>query len=530
MKNFFSTIYLQTRFYKNTFFVIFLLSMGPGTAIARSLLGDSEILQTTLGDMQGKIEVKALSDNINSPYHDFSPTVSGDNRILIFNSNRPGGRGQTDLYESRWDGEKWGQPRNITELNTPYIDETPHITADGKMLIFSSNRSGSIQGSSDLYISFREGRTWGQAQPISGGVNSIYSEKAPSLSPDGKYLLFTRYPKGHIRQAQIMLAMRQGKTLFSRAMSLDNPINIGFMESCPVFHPKNTGIFFSSYRNKQSWNIYWAPFEKAGVIKKVIQLPGPVNTASMEAFFSITADGKKIYFSRLIRPVAQDKYGHLPGKSNPKPHYDIYVVNFVDVMQQIKKKDRFVIRLYDKKTRKPIAGSIRAIAKQSYHKDNVSSMELPSQIGKQWQIQADKKGYMPFSKQIIQQNHELQIYLQPIQTGDSVVLPRIAFLADRADLSAGSKTTLDQVFEFLTKNPSMIIELSGHTDNMGNAQYNQNLSQKRAESVRNYLISRGIDPKRLIAKGYGETKPLHSNATAWGRSKNRRTELKILQR
>ncbi len=108
-------------------------------------------------------------------------------------------------------------------------------------------------------------------------------------------------------------------------------------------------------------------------------------------------------------------------------------------------------------------------------------------------------------------------------------LDNVLFETAKADIKPESYPNLDNLAEYLLIKKSMVIEIGGHTDNVGNADYNLNLSQKRSESVRNYLIKKGVNPNNLIAKGYGMTQPVSDNSSEAGRKLNRRTEIKILK-
>jgi outer membrane protein OmpA-like peptidoglycan-associated protein len=118
--------------------------------------------------------------------------------------------------------------------------------------------------------------------------------------------------------------------------------------------------------------------------------------------------------------------------------------------------------------------------------------------------------------------------LEPIEVGNKVILNNIFFDTNKFDLQAESIAELQQLVSFLTVNPTVHIEISGHTDNVGNDQLNQTLSENRAKSVYQYLVSSKIAAGRLVFKGYGKTQPIAPNTTDEDRKKNRRTEFKII--
>jgi len=119
--------------------------------------------------------------------------------------------------------------------------------------------------------------------------------------------------------------------------------------------------------------------------------------------------------------------------------------------------------------------------------------------------------------------------LEPVGEGETMVLRNIFFETAKSELKPESKVELEKLIEFLNSNPKIVIEISGHTDNIGSEDFNQQLSSNRAKAVFDYLIQNKIESSRLTYKGYGFLQPLQSNETEEGRSQNRRTEIKILQ-
>ena len=121
------------------------------------------------------------------------------------------------------------------------------------------------------------------------------------------------------------------------------------------------------------------------------------------------------------------------------------------------------------------------------------------------------------------------LYMMPIEVGITVRLNNIFFDFDKTTLRPESIPQLDRVVKFMRDNPTVSVEIGGHTDSKGSDEYNINLSQGRAEAVVNYVIEQGVDYSRIIAKGYGESLPVDTNSTDEGRQSNRRVEFKILE-
>lgn len=508
----------------------------------------SPLQKDRIYDLDSGLFVRRLPMPINSLFHDFSPTVSREHRLLIFGSDRPGGHGLTDLYESRWQDGSWSIPRNISEINSEFIEETPFLSQDGTKLYFSSNRKGSIAGSSDIYVSERNGDRWGRARRLGTEVNSIYSEKTPNVSIDGNALLFTRFPKGKLKDARLMIASINKTGRLERAVSLPQPLNTRSMDACPVFHPEGTGIFFSSYRNENHWDIYWAPFDKEQGFSRIYPLPRIVNSPSYEAFFSISGDGRYIYFSRLEK----DENSKVSDR-----HFNIYVVSLERLMkaiveEQSKEKRYIELHFFDAKNKKPLAvsgflhrknavkdkvengnsvnqrinTSREDLSSKEYSFSSQSSLAFVGAAKDTWVLHIAREGYLPLSTEI---RYPQDIFLQPVRAGAKIILSGIEFDFDKSFLKKRSLKNLKIIYEFLRKNPDLTVEIGGHTDNIGSSARKKELSLERAQVVRDFLTGRGIDSSRMQVRGYGDTKPMSDNSTDEGRQKNRRTELRILK-
>ncbi len=155
-------------------------------------------------------------------------------------------------------------------------------------------------------------------------------------------------------------------------------------------------------------------------------------------------------------------------------------------------------------------------------------------VGKDYVLNVNRKNYLFYSDHFslpsnqVDTSFYVDIPLQPIETGASIVLKNIFFDSKKWELKPGSQTELNKVVQLLNDNPALKIEITGHTDNIGNPADNLILSENRAKSVVKYLIANGIAPGRLMSKGYGETRPIAPNNSEENRAQNRRTELKVL--
>jgi outer membrane protein OmpA-like peptidoglycan-associated protein len=196
----------------------------------------------------------------------------------------------------------------------------------------------------------------------------------------------------------------------------------------------------------------------------------------------------------------------------------------------------------DKKTREPLAASIELINLDTRETESLVASDSVSGAylivltqGAEYALYVNRKNYLfkslNFNYSAVRDYEPivLDIDLDKASEGTTAVLENIFFDVDKYDLKEKSVTELQKILRFLKENPSVRVEISGHTDNTGSAAYNLQLSERRAQSVNNYLIQNGIEPGRLIPKGYGPSQPLADNDSEEGRQKNRRIQFKIIR-
>jgi len=198
--------------------------------------------------------------------------------------------------------------------------------------------------------------------------------------------------------------------------------------------------------------------------------------------------------------------------------------------------------VYDKKTGKGLPSAVELIDMNTRQLiSNVQTDELGNYLltlpeGKDYAFHVNRQGYLFYSDQFFLSHqspdsvYEKNIPLQPIETNATVVLKNIFFDINRYELKPESEAELDKLVQLLHENPTLKIQINGHTDSTGKAADNLLLSENRAKAVVNYLVSKNISPQRLSAKGYGATQPVASNKTDEGRALNRRTEMKVISR
>ena len=196
--------------------------------------------------------------------------------------------------------------------------------------------------------------------------------------------------------------------------------------------------------------------------------------------------------------------------------------------------------VFNKKNNKGIPATVELIDNSTgelnskVQTDEQGNYFITLPVGKDYVFNVNRKGYLFYSDNFMLSQvapdsiYEKNIPLQPIEVNASIILKNIFFETNKFQLDPKSQAELDKIVQLLNDNPTLKIEISGYTDNVGKPSDNLSLSNNRAKSVVSYLIGKGIVSQRLVAKGYGETKPVADNTTDEGKAKNRRTELKVI--
>ncbi|NLL27735.1 MAG: OmpA family protein [Bacteroidales bacterium] len=412
-----------------------------------------------------------LSNNLNTPGNEGAHTISPDGKTIYFTAcDRKDGKGSCDIYMSKWKNGDWDTPVNVSEINSRFWDSQPSISPDGKTLYFTSSRSGNI----DIYVTYlNDNGKWSTPTPLPKNINTPDEDMSPFIHPDGKTLYFAS--SGHIGMG--------GLDIFYTKLNDDStwtdPVNIGY----------------------------------------------PINTYKDEAFLFVSASGEKAYFAS----------GELNENNMDIFYFDLYKEARPDAVTYLKGV------VTDMKTQNPIVASFELTDLKSgkiianSNSDSQGAFLLCIPTGRDYMLNVSKEKYLFYSENFnldgIHSKTEpflKNIALQPVSTGEIVVLNNIFFDTDKYDLKEESFIELEKLKTLLLNNPQMKIEIRGHTDNTGSKQHNQILSENRAKTVVNYLISKGIKPERIQSKGYGDTIPRATNDTPEGRALNRRTEFKVI--
>ncbi|MBN2758134.1 MAG: OmpA family protein, partial [Bacteroidales bacterium] len=494
-----------------------------------------------LADSDKKLKAQSISENINSTAHEYAPVITFDNKTIYFcGRNREKNIGGEDIFVSKFINGQWSEPELINGVNTPYAHEAPlAISADGNTLIIYYDK--------DIYYSDKIQPGWTQPRKFPS-INIDYSWEADAmLSSNGKAILFISDRKDNIGQHHVFGQLFHGshkgnldiyvstKTEdgWSEPINLGEKINTPYGERSPFLHPDmktlyfsseghaglgNLDVFKSTRLNDTSW-IEWS---------EPVNLGKELNSYGDEYDYKISTYGQFAFFSSYKDENFDIQKMEIPTSMQP----DKIVLISGNIKNTIGEPVKATVKWEDLKT-----GKIMGFSESDLTDDGKFLVILPQ--GKNYGYFIEHKNYYPLSGNIdlteqkdqaeIIQNFTLISYVEIINNQHIIPLKNVFFNHNQSKLKAESYSELNRLILFIKKNHDLKIEISGHTDNSGTSNYNMKLSQKRAEAVLQYLVKNGCKSSNLVAKGYGETKPVDDNETDEGKSKNRRVEFKVLK-
>ncbi len=422
---------------------------------------------------------------------------------------------------------KWQTATPLTQINSEFNEGALSLSQDGKVLFFTGCNRPDGLGRCDIYVTQKRGDTWSSPYDISPPVNTPGWESQPSISADGRTLYFVSNRKGGYGGYDIWKSKLTEKG-WSEPENLGPNINTSFDEQSPFIHPDDSTLYFCSngWPGLGGKDLFVSRLGTDGKWQKPVNLGYPINSSGDENGLTLTAGGNHAFFSsnNLNGHGGFDIYTfELP--ATLRPHKVTYVKGIV----------------MDAKTKQPLESAVEIVdlekntpVYQDYSSADKGDFLATITTGKNYGLNISKEGYLFYSAnfslfgQEDRKPYNLTVLLQPIEVGNKVVLNNIFFDTNKFDIKDESKPELLKIIDFLSVNPRIHIEISGHTDNVGGPQMNQTLSENRAKAVYQYLVSGGVNAGRLTYKGYGETQPIEPNDNDDNRSKNRRTEFKII--
>ncbi len=480
-----------------------------------------------------------LGDSVNSSKNEYWPSLSLDGSRVIFTVLDPVdpakpiafGNRQEDFYESvKHEDGSWSRRRNLGRpLNTIQNEGAQTISADGRFMFFTACNRPDGYGMCDLYFSRKRKGKWTIPSNAGSPLNTTFSEKHPALSADGRIIFFASDRPGGKGGLDIYMSSGTEKRAWTVPVNLGDKINTPGNEQAPFIHPDGKTLYFTSdgHKNLGQSDIFMSRSDEEGTWSDPVNLGFPINTHNNELGLIVNSSGDKAYF-------ASDRHS---GEDLDLYEFELYPEVRPNPVSYMKG------RVFDSLTYKGLDAEFKLIDIQSGELviESVSSpgegeFLIPLPSGRNYVLNVSKTGYLFYSghfafEGIYERTDPFikDVPLQPLRSGYKIVLNNIFFEFDKSELKPESKVELERILDFLQKNPTVRIQLNGHTDNIGTDEYNSSLSERRALAVVDWLINNGISSYRLKHRGFGALLPVAGNETEEGRALNRRTEMQIIE-
>ena len=478
--------------------------------------------------IQKEISITNLGDSINSDAAEYFPSITVQDSLFLF--MRRNNITREDFYASTITKNGFSKAKLLTgNLNDADKKGSMSLTQDLNTLYFAADYGPKGYGRYDIYKVSKTAKGWSEPKNLGHNINSDYWDSAPSIAPDGQALYFCSNRPGGYGGIDIYVAYRNEKGYWNEAVNMGPTINTAADEQTPFIHADNRSLYFSS----NGWpgfggaDLFVSRKKLDGTWSTPMNLGYPINTYENEGSIAVASNGMDAY-------IASDR-------ADSKGGLDIYKVVLAPATRANK---TFYLKgfIADVVSKKPLAGDVVLVNPM----DDSSTM----------QIKVDSNGYfvlgLPYFDslgiRVNSPNHifastfisadslqyisgtTFQFYLAPIPIyakSYSQNFKNVFFDLNSAKLKKKSRVELDALVTYLETAPSTFVLIEGHTDSKGDSIQNKNMSEKRAESIANYLITKKIAPNRVSHIGLGAKFPIADNATEEGRAKNRRSSFVI---
>jgi len=512
------------------------------------------------------VAITNIGGNINSKYDDYNPLVTSSGNRMYFTSRRESiltdqrnvtdNKFNEDIYVSFFRNGKWENAQNVgKKLNSDYNDAALAISDNDSILYVYNGNSNN----GDIFESSYKKGSWSKPKKMSGKFNSGDRETTLSFDAEKKTVYFiSASKKNTLGGTDIFVSRKDEKDKWKKPENAGPVINTPYDEEAVFLHPNGKTLFFSSkgHNSIGGFDIFMTTMMDDGGWSIPQNIGFPINSAGDDLFYSTYNDSTSAFFSSM----REDSYGFM----------DIYEITYIpelvyedtiaeaeeildvelemlafeaEVPDEI---DRSIVLkgiVSDREDSIPLMArleiidlDINDIIATSISDKESGNYSIRLKEKKNYGIEITSQGYMLFLDIVsIPSDYEeselnRNFSLQKVKVGEKVILKNIFFELNKATLTSASYVELGRVQKLLESNPTVRIEVSGHTDNVGSYEVNQRLSEARAKAVVDYLIENGIDSARLEYAGYAFSQPVATNDTDDGRAQNRRVEFEILSK
>jgi outer membrane protein OmpA-like peptidoglycan-associated protein len=483
--------------------------------------------------------IRNLGPSINSPEEDYSAVVNADQTMLIFTSRRAGSTGGKldvdgkyfeDIYISFKKDTSWGDATNIgSHINTDGHEASIGTSIDGQQLFIYRDD----KGDGNIYYTQLSGDDWIPPIKLDANINSKYWEPSCSLSPDGNILYFVSDTLGGFGGSDIYYSRKLPNGKWGKARNMGAMVNTKYNEDAPFIQADGVTLYFSSQGHKTmgGYDIFHCTLTADSGWTTAENIGYPLNTTGDDLFYVPASDKKHAYYSSSKEGGFGDK--------------DIYEITFADQEEA----DLTVYSGVVNNINGTVPDGVQITVTDNATGELIGTYTPNSSTGKyvfilkpgkNYNIAYEAEGYLFHSDNMnVSDSGSYEVIRKPIlmesiKSGEHVVLKNIFFNKASSTPSPESNIELDRLKKQLMKYPGLVVEICDYTDGPEGDENPQQLSEKRAQSIAEYLVENGIDGSRITATGYGNSRPLvKSPDTGAGNtnrkwSANRRLEIRVL--
>jgi outer membrane protein OmpA-like peptidoglycan-associated protein len=477
-----------------------------------------------------------LGKGVNSRHQEFAPVISSDGKTLFYTRNYMsmfGKQKDQDVWFSVQDkAGNWIKSRNIGyPINNTDKNAVFSVSADGREILLMNkyNKDGKL--SPGISRSYRTRQGWAYPEEV---VIENYYNQSPNaefaISPDGMVMVMSIQRKNTTGKRDLYVSFKKDKNSWSEPVNMGRQLNTFEHDVTPFIAADGKTLYFSTQglpgygdndifktqRLDDTWQL-WSEPENLGEA---------INTPNWDGYFTLPASGDYAYICSMNASKKEDIYKlELPKTAKPEP---VAIISGNVLSTTDKKQVECVL------TMTPQNDKLKPEIKNYDPQTGSFSFVVP--LKEKYDFVPFAKGYLAInetvdlSKEISYREVKKDFYLMPLEVGNKGVLNSFTFEQGESKLQAPALKDLDRIAQAMLEFPTLEILFEGHTDNQGDFQLNLKLSEERIEEVKVYLISKGVPSERITTKGWGQTRPIASNATEERRKLNRRVEFTITKK
>jgi len=515
----------------------FMLWQGASIAVEKFEITGTPLKINLINGLEYTQEPINLGNGVNSAYDEMTPVISADGNQLYFSrkfhpQNLGGPSDLEDAYYSENNNGTWGAAKNVGKpINNHGPNAVHSISPDGNSLLLMNlyEPDGTPKGQG-LSLSHKTKTGW--SVPTQFKIRQYYNKSGFNeffLSSNEKVLLMAIERDDTNGGRDLYVSFNEGDGIWSKPRNMGRTLNSEGTEMSPFLAPDGVTLYFSSTGHpgygqndifiSRRLDDSWKKWSKPQNVGK------PINGAGVDSYYSVPASGEFAYFVST-------------GKDNKTT--DIFKIK---LPEKVKPQPVVIIKgiVRNSKTNQPIGTNITYRNLKSDKEAGIANSdpvtgayEIVLPLDQVYAFFAEKKNFYSVRDNIDLTNvgkYQVitrDLYLTPMEIGQSAQLHNVLFVRSKAILLPGSYPELNKLANVMKANAHMNIQVSGHTDNTGNADLNKQLSRERAEAVREYLLKRGVEEGRITTIGYGGEKPIADNSYEASRKKNRRVEFEII--